>query len=141
MKNEFIFLFGIILLLNSCAIAMKSNRFQEASTSGALEIGMTKEEVRLLLGNPLNVSARKTTVDLREVWTYRDKNFEEKVYREDKVNEVLWGYVVGSTLGIAAIFMPPPDTTHLVVFSNAKLIGWDLADPYAPDLVIEIRER
>lgn len=131
----------ISIFLGACSIAMKSNNFKDASTSGTLEIGMTKIEVRGFLGSPVSVSARHTGVDLREVWLYEDRNFDNKVYADDRIKVAAWSYLAVSTLGIAAIFMPPPTTSHYVVFSDGRLLGWDLIDPYAPDLIIETRER
>ena len=103
---------------------------------------MTAEEVRTLLGIPIEVRSRQTGRDLREVWTYVDRYLGGKYNNEDDRDEATgWGFVTGYTLGLAGILMPPPPHTHYLVFSDGKIIGWDLPDPYAPDLIIEKRER
>ncbi len=93
---------------------------------------MTKDEVKNLLGNPDRVSARQNQYDIREVWTYLQTSEEDKRKH------------TGLTIGTFGLFgaLPVGATEHhYIVFSGDKMIGWDLPDPYAPDLIIEKRER
>jgi len=122
---------------------MYSTKFRDTSTGGTLKVGMTAEAVRTLLGIPIEVRSRQTGRDLREVWTYVDRYFGGKYNEDDRGGgeTEARAFVTGLTLGLAVILMPPPTHTHYLVFSDGKIIGWDLPDPYAPDLIIEKRER
>jgi hypothetical protein len=124
-----------------CSVAMYSTKFREASVSGIIKTGMTKEEVRLVLGPPMAVQARQTAIDLREVWTYKDRDYGRKVYGSDAAEYSEWVVLSIVSLGIGAVLLPPPASTHYVVFTDDKVLGWDLPDPFAPDLIIEKRER
>lgn len=120
-------------LLSGCiGLAFQKTDFNEATTKGIITVGMTKEEVREKLGPPNKVAARQTQYDVREIWIYYQTG------QQDKDN-----YKVGSilTFGLVSLFPVGANEAHYLVFSNNKLIGWDLPDPYAPDLIIEKRER
>lgn len=93
---------------------------------------MKKEEVRTLLGQPDRVAARQTRDDVREVWTYRQTGPDD--YRQ-------WLGLSILSFGCVSLFPVGASEYHHVVFSDGNLIGWDLPDPYAPDLIIEKRER
>ena len=72
--------------------------------------------------------------DVRSVWTYRDRSFPP---------HLIPGYVIGGIFTIGILWCMPwrVDEPHYLVLSDGTVIGWDLADPYAPDLIIENRER
>lgn len=119
--------------LTSCAygqVAM-STKFNEHTTSGHIRPGINADEVTRILGKPRKVASRKTQADIRSVWAYRE-------YRiEHPVGFFFIGLV---TLGMGFLFPATPED-HYMVFSDSTLIGWDIPDPYAPDLIIEKRER
>lgn len=93
---------------------------------------MSKDEVKKILGPPESVASRKTSVDVRSVWTYS----------QPKLRSPAAYFLLGVlTFGIFWL-LPALDTEyHYIVFSDEILVGWDLKDPYAPDLIIEKRER
>jgi hypothetical protein len=121
--------------LPSCAyiqVAKQANRgFNHHSTSGALQLGMKDSDVKQILGEPEKVSARKTNSDVRTVWMYR------QYYMRDPGGYFLAGLL---TFGVFWAF-PANSEWHHLAFNNGVLIGWDMDDPYAPDLIIEKRER
>lgn len=124
---------------SGCSVAMYSSKFHDATTNDKIEVGMTKDDVRQVLGAPQEVRARQTTVDLREVWTYVDRDYSG---RGDSSFTAGWWTLTILTVGIAAPLLPPwSKSTHYLIFSDGKVIGWDLRDPFAPDLIIEKRER
>ena len=125
-------------ILSSCAyyraFSPSNPKFKQHSTSGSLKTGMTEEEIKGLFGNPNKIGERKTVYDIRAVWTY-------KQYQ-------LWGpagqllYLTGCTITFGLIcLLPGPTEYHYLVLSDGILIGWDIPDPYAPDLIVERRER
>ena len=132
-----IFLFPIL----GCSVAMYSTKFREASVNGVIKTGMTKEEVRRVLGPPKAVQARQTAIDLREVWTYKDRDYGRKMYDTDASEYSGWAVLTIVSMGFGAVLLPPPASTHYVVFTDDKVLGWDLPDPFAPDPIIEKRER
>ena len=75
-----------------------------------LRPGMTKDEVRKLLGEPTGMTRHQVgPADLREVWVYHVP----RLFNQDT---------------------PLYPETHTVVFKNEKIIGLDLPDPYRPGL-------
>lgn len=119
--------------LSACAFIQWSTtpNFNHYSTSGALKPGMKEVEVRTVLGSPKQVAARRTQFDTRSVWTYKRYYVDPGRY-----------FVIGlATLGLGFLFSPANTEYHYLVFSDSVLLGWDLPDPYAPDLIIEKRER
>ena len=105
--------------------------FINKSTDGTLKIGIKESEIRKSLGSPHNIAIRKTAVDTRSVWTYR----EVRPY-----NHIIYNLLGLATFGIFYM-VPGVIEDHYLVLSDGVLIGWDLPDPYAPDLIIEKRER
>ena len=126
-------IFTLCFSLLSCAYGqvLTSTNFNRQSTSGSLLPGMKDSEVRQLLGKPRKVAARKTTSDTRAVWTYK------QYYLEHSISYFLGGFFTFGMLWI----LPADQEYHYLVFSDGTLIGWDLPDPYAPNLIIEKRER
>ncbi len=124
-----------------CSVSRYSTKFHDASVNDRIKTGMTKEEIRQVLGTPTDVETRKNAVDLREVWTYTDHDYGRKKYPSDAAAYIGWGALTLLSAGIMAIILPPPPSTHYIIFSDEKVIGWDLRDPFAPDLIIEKRER
>ena len=121
------------LFLSGCIVlAFQKTNFNEATTKGIITVDMTKEEVREKLGDPDKVAMRQTQYDVREVWIYYQTGESDKD-----------SYRTGSilTFGVVSLFPVGSSEAHYLIFSNGKLIGWDLPDPYAPDLIIEKRER
>ena len=75
-----------------------------------LRPGMTKEEVKTLFGEPTGTTRERVGPDdIREVWVYHIP----RVLDRDT---------------------PLYPALHFVVFKNEKALGWDLPDPYRPDL-------
>jgi len=128
-----IVVFVLCFSLLSCAYGqvLTSTNFNRQSTSGSLKPGMKDSEVRQLLGEPKKVAARKTSYDTRAVWTYKQYSIEHPI------SYFLLGVL---TFGILWV-LPAEEEYHHLVFSDGVLLGWDLPDPYAPDLIIEKRER
>lgn len=131
MRNILIFIICVSLV--SCAYSqiLTGTDFNSYTTSGSIQPGMKEDEVRQLLGKPRRVAARKTNFDTRSVWTYK------QYYLEHPIPYFIVGVL---TIGISWI-LPARQEYHYLVFSDGRLIGWDLPDPYAPDLIIEKRER
>lgn len=76
-----------------------------------LRLGMTKEQVTQALGGPAGIQRNWAGQgDLREVWVYH-------VFRRFNQDTPLY-----------------PDT-HTVIFRNDKVVGWDMPNPYRPDLL------
>jgi hypothetical protein len=131
MKRSIVVLF--CLLLSGCiGLAFQKTGFNDATTKGILTVGITKDEAREKLGPPDKVAARQTRYDVREVWTY---------YQTGERDSVHYNAESVLTLGVRSLFPPGATEAHYLVFSDNKLIGWDLPDPYAPDLIVERRER
>lgn len=75
-----------------------------------LQVGMTKEQVVKVLGGPAGVQRNFVGPgDLREVWIYHVPRWVDQD-------------------------TPLYPATHTVVFRNDKVTGWDLPNPYRPDL-------
>ncbi len=131
MRHIAIFILCFSLLSCAYGQVLTSTDFNRQSTSGSLQPGMKDSEVKQLLGEPRKVAARKTNSDTRAVWTYK------QYYLEHPISYFFGGVL---TLGIRWV-LPADEEYHHLVFSDGTLIGWDLPDPYAPDLIIEKRER
>ncbi len=75
-----------------------------------LRLGMTKEQVTQALGAPNGIQRNFLGPDdLREVWVYHVPRWVDQD-------------------------TPLYPATHAVVFRNDRVIGWDLPNPYRPDL-------
>lgn len=137
-------LFLVIILSLSfvcgCSVAMYATEFRDAANTGKIQIGMKKDDVRKLLGTPQDVSTRQLKDGIREVWVYRDRNFKGR-NSEDRSDREAWQFATAFTLGVAAIFMFPPTDSHYLVLRDGEVIGWDMTDIDAPDLIFEKRER
>lgn len=119
---------SLILLIQSCAFYYHKP-ITNSFNNGKVKTNMTTEEVRKVLGNPSNIGTRRIGDETREVWRYNE-------YTPDGVLIAL-GIL---TLGISWLLPPKPSPQYLI-FQNDKLVGINLPDPYAPDLIIEKRER
>ncbi len=124
MKKILIVLIVLFLAIISGCAFYTSTPITSAVNKGKLQIGMTSQEVRNVVGNPYRVAKRLISEnDIREVWTFKEYSFDS----------------VGACLSFG--FMPPLPEKQYLVFRNDKLIGWNLPDPFSPDLIIEKRER
>ena len=113
----------LIALFPACAF-YTSTPITSAVNEGRLQIGMTTQEVRSVVGNPYRVAKRRISeTDTREVWTYKE-------YHIDPTGACL-------SFGLG----PSTPEKQYLIFQNFKLIGWNLPDPFSPDLIIEKRER
>lgn len=114
----------LIMILSSCAL-YTAKPVTNAINEGKLKIGMTTQEVREVVGNPNKTAVRQVTKDdVREIWTYNETTPD----------------MTGAFLSFGMIPSPSLPAYYLV-FRNDKLIGWNLPDPLAPDIIIEKRER
>lgn len=124
------------LLVSGCALLyVDGDTFRRATVSGRLQVGASADEARTILGEPESVASRKTVSDVRSVWTYRDRNFSRSR---------IPAYILLGPITVGIIWLTPwsvTDTVHQLVLSDDEVVGFDLADPYAPDLIIEHRER
>jgi hypothetical protein len=114
-------------------------RFTQATTDGQVRPAMTRDEIRQALGKPSATASRTTAVDVREVWIYREAHPPWK--SADPRDRVFYALMGVFTLGLWWVLAPATYEEHWVVFSDGRVIGWDLPDPYAPNLIIEKRER
>ncbi len=131
--RNYIVLFTICSLTFSCAFIQTglSTNFNRYSTSGRIQPGMSDHEVRKLIGSPKKVASLKLKTDTRSLWTYKQRTL------ENPVSYFFFGII---TFGIAFLY-PAQTEYHYLVFSDNILVGWDMPDPYAPDLIIEKRLR
>ena len=129
-----IVLVGVLLVgaLPGCALYLlgeKAHDVTPALVGGQLKAGMSEAEVRSILGAPAKTAMRQTATDQRAVWTYRKRALTQ-------------GYLAAGLITVGFFYLlPPPFEEHFIIFSNGALVGWDLPDPYAPDLIIEQRIR
>lgn len=106
------FLLGSITVFLLFAIALSTGcaSFKFKRELNQLKPGMTKDEVQALLGAPTGSERRQiANNDLREIW----------IYHVPRLNPLTPLY---------------PDL-YILTFSNGKLIGWNLPDPYDPSLI------
>ena len=98
--------------------------------NGAIKTDMTASEVKEKIGKPSNIGIRKISdSDTRQVWRYNEYSPGAR------------GIALGIlTFGIG-FFIPPDSEAQYLIFQNDKLVGVNLPDPYAPDLIIEKRDR
>jgi|GEM_PF-2646500 len=114
----------LIMIIGSCAF-YTSKPVTDAINEGKLKIDMTTREVREVIGNPDKTAVRRVAKDdIREIWTYNETSV-------DKTGAFL-------SCGLAP---SPSYPAYYLVFRNDKLIGWNLPDLLAPDIIIEKRER
>ena len=124
MKKMLIVLIVIFSAIISGCAFYTSTPITSAVNEGRLQIGMTSQEVRNVVGNPYRVAKRLVSEnDIREVWTYKE-------YHIDPTGACL-------SFGLG----PSTPEKQYLVFQNDKLIGWNLPDPFSPDIIIEKRER
>ncbi|MDO9514606.1 MAG: hypothetical protein Q7J01_00700 [Syntrophales bacterium] len=110
-------------IISSCAF-YTSTPITTGVNEGKLQIGMTPQEVRNVIGNPDKVAKRLVSEnDIREVWMFKE-------YSLDPTGACL-SFGLGPSL---------PEKQYLI-FQNDRLVGWNLPDPFSPDLIIEKRER
>jgi len=89
--------------------------FVRASTAGTLHVGMTKEEVRVLVGDPDTTAVRELARDdLREVWGYCRRV----------------SFIARTCIPIRAFQYEGDD---YIIFRGNKVIGWNLPDPFSHD--------
>lgn len=95
--KKMIFLFMLCLLLSDLtACAAKRNGFTNSVSSGQIQRGMTKEEVRAIVGPPFATSIKKVSeTEVKEVWKYMEQ-------------VTLWKSII-----------------VYVDFTNDKLTGWE----------------
>ena len=111
------------VIISGCAFLV-STPITSSINKGRLQIGMSPEEVRNVVGNPDNVAKRLINEnDIREVWMFKEYPFDP----------------VGATISLG--LGPPLPEKQYLVFRNDKLIGWNMPDPFSPDIIIEKRER
>lgn len=110
-------------IISSCAF-YTSTPITSGVNEGKLQIGMTSQEVRNVVGNPYRVAKRFISEnDIREVWIFKEYSFDP----------------VGACLSFG--LGPSSPEKQYLIFRNDRLIGWNLPDPFSPDLIIEKRER
>ena len=127
----FLLLLFSVFLQNSCGLIFyKASGFGEASRVGLLNIGMTQDQVKELLGDPDKSASRQIRNTIREVWKYKETT-------RRHVRDWLTASVF--SLGLWS-FVPVGAEVHLLIFSDGAVIGWDLPDPYDPDIIIEKKE-
>lgn len=108
--NTFLWRSVIVLLLFAIALSTGCASFKFKRELNQLKPGMTKDEVQALLGAPTGSERRQiANNDLREIW----------IYHVPRLNPLTPLY---------------PDL-YILTFSNGKLIGWNLPDPYDPSLI------
>lgn len=100
----------LISLLFTMVVSTGCASFQFKRKINQLKVGMTKDEVQAILGSPTGMERKQiASNDLREIW----------IYHVPRVNPLTPLY---------------PDL-YILAFSNGKLIGWNLPNPYDPALV------
>jgi len=98
---------AIVFVFAMSALGCASGPAKSLRGSG-LEVGMTQEAVKALIGEPVGFHRRQIAPDdLREIWVYHVKN-----------RNLLTRHLY--------------PVTRLVVFSNGKVLAQDPHDPYAP---------
>lgn len=104
--RRFLVLFLLLIIIASTGCAS----FYFKRGVNQLKVGMTKDEVQAILGSPTGMERKQiASNDLREIW----------IYHVPRVNPLTPLY---------------PDL-YILAFSNGKLIGWNLPNPYDPALV------
>lgn len=100
--------FLLLLVTISTSTGCASYKFKREINQ--LKAGMTKDEVQAKLGSPTGMERKQiTNSDLRENWIYH-------IYRTNPLTPLY------------------PDL-YILTFSNGKLLGWNLPNPYDPNLV------
>ncbi|MBI5756312.1 MAG: hypothetical protein HZA12_05240 [Nitrospirae bacterium] len=101
-------LITFLLFLVTTSIGCASFQFKREVNQ--LIAGMSKDEVQAKLGSPTGTERRQiANNDLREIW----------IYHVPRLNPLTPLY---------------PDL-YILTFSNGKLLGWNLPNPYDPNLV------
>lgn len=104
--RRFLVLFLLLIIIASTGCAS----FYFKRGVNQLKVGMTKDEVQAILGSPTGMERKQiASNDLREIW----------IYHVPRLNPLTPLY---------------PDL-YILAFSNGKLIGWNLPNPYDPALV------
>lgn len=99
-----------VLLLFIIAASTGCASFYFKRGVSQLNVGMTKDEVQAILGSPTGMERKQiTSNDFRELW----------IYHVPRLNQLTPLY---------------PDL-YIFVFSNGKLLGWNLPNPYDPTIV------
>ncbi len=81
-----------------------------------LKLGMTKDDVSAILGNPSSVDARRMPGnENREVWRYIEVS--DNGYYDGYLNLMV--------------------IEHSIVFSNDLVAGWDMPNPFIPVMITE----
>lgn len=84
-----------------------SFRYYKAAWLGQLKPGLTKEQVKELLGTPSGVERKAvSSADLREVWIYHVKDLDPRNHLYPQI--------------------------HSIVFRDEKVLSIDPNNPYAP---------
>ncbi len=98
-----------LLFLAMVGCSGPSYRFYRAASSGKLKPGISKDEVKALVGDPNGVERRQIAPnELREVWVYHVKN-------RDLQNHLY-------------------PSLRLIVFNNGTMVALDPLDPYSAQL-------
>jgi hypothetical protein len=101
-------LIAFLLFLVTISTGCASYKFKREVNQ--LKGGMTKDEVQATLGSPAGTERKQiANNDLREIW----------IYHVPRLNPLTPLY---------------PDL-YILTFSNGKLLGWNLPNPYDPNQV------
>ena len=100
----------IFLLLFATILSTGCASYKFKREVNQLKAGMTKDEVQAKLGSPAGTERKQiASSDLREIW----------IYHVPRLNPLTPLY---------------PDL-YILTFSNGKLLGWNLPNPYDPNHV------
>ena len=109
--------------LTACGLAFGRKDFLNALAEGKIKQGLTSQQVIDLAGDPDSTS--ETTINGRPVhlWFY---------HQTSKADEARYEKLMVETMGLAGYSPVYATESHVVVFSNNRVIGWDKVLPSQP---------
>lgn len=118
MRLASLLLFGSLApWLVGCGLAFSKTGFLDATADGTLKRGQTTEQVRQLVGKPHSTKSLLIGETPVEVWYYKQTT------HEDRVRQVGMSF---ASLGIFAFVPVGASEEHFVVFSDGKVVSWDV---------------